>query len=436
MIKPHYKIPFISEINSTPWNGLKVVETFAGGGGSDIGWRWSGYNVVYANEFEKNPCATYRANHPHTFLDTRDIKIVSAKEILMRTRLKVGELDVLSGSPPCQGFSIANQNRLQGKLKTYENGITQKNEDLFFEYIRLLKGLMPKVFVAENVKGLTIGKAKSVLGSFNLDLFNNQDETILHGLMNCGYVVRWQILNAADYGTPQSRQRVFFIGVRKDLKLEPCFPIKQAYQYSVLDALPHLLNQEFQTNSGGEICFKGVESGPYPAILSSDARKTSGCMATGFIKIINGDAGGHSERRGQEIPADKPITTLMTGTGGRCGHGKTQFQIVYGCNTTGKPKRPNQTGNTFLRDEVAPITIPFRTVSKVGGAGGVSCMIQEYETRRKFTIAELKRLGGFPDDYELAGSYSKQWEIIGNSVAPPQMFNIGKCLKENIFDKL
>ena len=107
MIKPPYKIPSIADINSTPWNGLKVVETFAGGGGSDTGWRWSGYKTVWANEFEKNPCATYRANHPKTFLDTRDIKIITAKEVLMRCQLRGGELDVFSGSPPGQGFSMA-----------------------------------------------------------------------------------------------------------------------------------------------------------------------------------------------------------------------------------------------------------------------------------------------------------------------------------------
>lgn len=346
MTKPPYKIPSIAEINSTPWNGLKVVETFAGGGGSDTGWRWSGYKTVWANEFEKNPCTTYRANHPETFLDTRDIKIITAREILMRSRLRVGELDVFSGSPPCQGFSIENQNRLKGKEKKYDNGIIQKNEDLFFEYIRLLKGLLPKVFVAENVKGLTIGKAKAILGSHELDLFDNQDETILHGLMNCGYVVRWQILNAADYGTPQSRQRVFFIGVRKDLNLEPCFPVKQGYQYSVLDALPHLAGSE----------------------------------------------------------------------------------IGYGVGY--KP-------STFPRDVKIPVTEPMMSISKMPGcAGGSNTIIISGKKHRKFTIQELKRLGGFPDDYELTGSYSKQWEIIGNSVCPPQMKSIADCLYENIFKKL
>jgi DNA (cytosine-5)-methyltransferase 1 len=328
---------------------------------------------------------------------------------------------------------------------------------------------MPKVFVAENVKGLTIGKARSILGSHELDLFNNQDETILHGLMNCGYVVRWQILNAADYGTPQTRQRVFFIGVRKDLNLEPCFPIKQGYQYSVLDALPHLAGSEVNwADLNGHGTSPEINKDKSAPCISKRGYKDSGHKT--FVKIINVDVGGHSERRGQEISADKPITTLMAGTGGRCGRGTTQFQIVthethgdyfshgdvtnkplptirkdktnefqiiYGCNTTGKPTKPNKTGNSFPRDLIEPVTKPIKSVTKSGsGMGGTSCMVQEGETKRKFTIQELKRLGGFPDDYILTGSYSKQWEIIGNSVCPPQLKAVADCLYDNIFLKL
>jgi DNA (cytosine-5)-methyltransferase 1 len=425
VIKPPYKIPSMAQINSVPWNGLKVIETFAGGGGSDTGWRWAGFNTVWANEFEKNPCATYRANHPNTFLDTRDIKIITAKEILMRCRLKVGELDVFSGSPPCQGFSIANQNRLQGKEKKYDNGIIQKNEDLFFEYIRLIKGLQPKVFVAENVKGLTIGKAKSILGSHEMDLFDNQDNTILHGLMNCGYVVRWQILNAADYGTPQSRQRVFFIGVRKDLNLEPCFPVKQGFQYSVLDALPHL--------AGNDVCWSDLNGqGTSPEINKDNpapcdtrrGHKDSGHKT--FVKITAGLAGDHRKREnGYDL--ENPIATIKRG-GGTHGH---QFFIGYGVGYKASE------GNAFASDVKKHPNEPFDTIQKMPGvAGGSPVSVVDGETKRKFTIQELKRLGGFPDDYKLTGSYSKMWEVIGNSVCPPQMNALADCLYQNIFLKL
>ena len=428
MTKPPYKIPDMADISAVPWNGLKVIETFAGGGGSDIGWRWAGYKTIWANEFEKNPCETYQLNHPQTILNRRDIKLITAEEILFATGLKRGELGVLSGSPPCQGFSIANQNRLQNKAKTYENGVSQKNEELFFEYIRLLDGLQPKVFVAENVKGLTIGKAKKNLGDFNLDLFDSQADTILHGLMNCGYMVRWQVLNAADYGTPQNRLRVFFIGVRKDLKMEPCFPVANGYQYSVLDALPHLANDEIHwSDLNGQGTSPEInQEWPAPCV-TRHGYKDSGCKT--FIKLFNGDVGGHSSRRGQELSTEKPITTIMAGDGGRCGRGKTQFQIGYGVGY-----KPSQ---SFPRDVLKSTAEPVDTIQKMQGViGGAPATVVNDEGKRKFTIAELKRLGGFPDDFQMTGSYSKQWEVIGNSVCPPMQKAIADCLKENIFDKL
>lgn len=480
--KPIYKIPSMAEINSAPWNGLKVASLFAGGGGSSTGYKWAGYKVVWANEFERNPQLTYRSNYPQAILNPRDIATVTPEEILFVTGLKRGELDVLEGSPPCQGFSIASQNRLQNKVKVYENGISQTNEDMFSHYVRILNGLQPKVFVAENVKGLTMGKAKSILGSFEMDLFDDQSNTIVHSLMDCGYVVRWQILNAADYGTPQSRQRVFFIGVRKDIGIVPTFPAKQGYQYSVLDALPHLSDSEVcwsdlngqgtspnlnkdrpapcvtrrgHKDSGGKTAIRHSSHGkivwndgnqPSPSILASDAtRKESSCMAAGFLKITNGNVGGHSSRRGEEISVDKPITTIMVGSGGRCGRGQTQFQFGYGSKTTVKPKKeeikliaPSRNERTkkecsFSMPDV-DFNKPVSTITK--GSPGNDLPVPMGETKRKFTIAELKRLGGFPDDYILTGSYSKQWEVIGNSVCPPQMKALATHIHESIFNKL
>lgn len=453
----------MAEINAVPWNGLKVCSTFSGGGGSSTGYRWAGCKVVWANEFERNPQLTYRANHPHTILNPRDIKTVTAKEILFVTRMNQGDLDIFDGSPPCQGFSIDNQNRLQNKAKVYDNGISQTNEGMFFEYVRLLKGLQPKVFVAENVKGLTMGKAKSILGSFEMDLFNDQSNTIVHALMDCGYVVRWQILNAADYGTPQSRQRVFFIGVRKDLEMTPTFPAKQGFQYSVLDALPHLagndvcwsyldgqgtspnLNKDNPApcvtrrgykDAGGKTAVKvrhishGNEvwkSGdkPSPSIVASNAnRKTSATQSSGgWIKITAGLAGDH-RRRESGYDLENPIATIKKG-GGTHGH---QFFVGYGMDYA------QSKDNSFPRNLKRSADEPIETIQKMHGVcGGAPVTLVNGEGKRKFTMAELRRLGGFPDDYVLAGSYSNQWAIIGNSVCPPQMRALASHIYETIF---
>lgn len=228
-VKPPYVVPSMAEINALDWNGFNVVSTFSGGGGSCTGYRMAGYRVLYANEFIPAAQATYKANHPSSYLDGRDIRQVSAGDILSKIGLKAGELDLLDGSPPCSAFSTAGKRESGwGKAKSYSDDATQVVDDLFFEYCRLLKGLQPKVFVAENVSGLIKGSAK---GYFKL---------ILQSLKDCGYRVKAQLLNAAWLGVPQGRERLIFMGVRDDLQRDPVFPKPFPYCYTTRDSLPHL----------------------------------------------------------------------------------------------------------------------------------------------------------------------------------------------------
>jgi len=123
------------------------------------------------------------------------------------------ELDIFDGSPPCASFSTAGKrDKHWGKVKIYSNR-KQRTDDLFFEYIRFLKVIQPKVFVTENVSGLVKGKAKG----YFLE--------ILKGLKQCGYNVKAKLMNAKYYQVPQSRERLIFIGVRNDLNIEPNYPI-------------------------------------------------------------------------------------------------------------------------------------------------------------------------------------------------------------------
>lgn len=103
--KPPYRVPLMDEINALPWNGLNVVSTFSGCGGSCLGFKMAGYRVLWANEFIPAAQETYRANHPTTYLSTQDIRTVKASDI----RAVIGdiEIDVLEGSPPCASFSTA-----------------------------------------------------------------------------------------------------------------------------------------------------------------------------------------------------------------------------------------------------------------------------------------------------------------------------------------
>ena len=172
------------------------VSTFAGCGGSSLGYKWAGGRGLLAIEFDANAAATYRANFPETPVLERDIRTVMAEEVLELTGLKVGELDILDGSPPCQGFSTA------GKRK-----MSDPRNDLSYEFARLVDDLQPKAFVMENVSGLVKGKMRY--------LFRD----IMTRLKATGYAVRCKLLNAMYFNVPQSRERLIWIGARPDLRV-------------------------------------------------------------------------------------------------------------------------------------------------------------------------------------------------------------------------
>ena len=223
--KPPYHIPTMPEINTIPYNGLKAISLFSGCGGSSLGYRMAGIKVLWANEFIPAAWETYRANFPSTLLDSRDIREIQPEEILKEIRLDARELDILDGSPPCASFSTAGaRNKHWGAIKKYSD-TEQRTDDLFFEYSRILKGIQPKVFVAENVSGLVKGVAKGYFME------------ILSELKKSGYRVKCKVLDAKWLGVPQQRERAIFIGVRNDLNLEPTYPTPLKYCYTLRDIL-------------------------------------------------------------------------------------------------------------------------------------------------------------------------------------------------------
>lgn len=225
-MKPEYKVPLMEEIEALPWNGYNVVSTFSGAGGSCLGYRMAGFRVLWANEFIPEAQEVYKLNHPNSVLNTKDIRAVNADDILGSIALRAGEIDILDGSPPCASFSTAGKrSKGWGEVKQYSS-TKQRVDDLFFEYARLVKGLQPKVFVAENVSGLVKGVAK---GYFKL---------ILQELKDCGYNVKAKVLDASWLGVPQRRQRLIFIGVRNDIDIVPVYPKPLGYRYTVREAIP------------------------------------------------------------------------------------------------------------------------------------------------------------------------------------------------------
>jgi DNA (cytosine-5)-methyltransferase 1 len=161
--------------------------------------------------------------------------MVKACEILKAINLKPRELDLMDGSPPCASFSVCgSKSSAWGKVKKYSD-TKQRVDDLFFEYIRLLREIEPKVFVAENVKGLVSGQAKGYFLS------------ILKELKDSGYRVEARVIDFVRLGVPQYRPRLIFIGVRKDLNMNPVFPKPEEHLVTLKEALDGLVprvNQE------------------------------------------------------------------------------------------------------------------------------------------------------------------------------------------------
>ena len=268
--------------------------------------------------------------------------------------MKAGDLDLLDGSPPCASFSTAGAREAGwGKVKKYSDSV-QRTDDLFYEFIRLVRGIKPKVFVAENVSGLVKGTAKG----YFLE--------ILSALKKCGYRVSCRVLDAQWLGVPQSRQRTIFVGVREDLGLDPVHPKPLQHFYSIKDALPWIGKKE---------------------LLNKFAVEPE-CDITRFAIGKEWDRvsiGGQSEK---------------------------YFSLM----------RPD-------------INKPCPCITQTAGNTGAAGVCHPTE-KRKFSIAEIRRICSFPDDFILRGTYAQQYERCGRAVPPVMMSHIAATIRDQILNKL
>lgn len=166
---------------------MNVVSLFSGCGGLDIGFQRAGFNIIFANEYDKTIWETYELNHVNTYLDKRDIRNIQSSEI--------PDCIGIIGGPPCQSWSEAGAGR----------GINDSRGQLFYEYIRIVKDKKPLFFVAENVSGILAGR------------HNQAFANILAMFKEAGYEIAYKLLNAANFDVPQDRKRVIIVGYREDI---------------------------------------------------------------------------------------------------------------------------------------------------------------------------------------------------------------------------
>jgi DNA (cytosine-5)-methyltransferase 1 len=344
----------------------------------------AGFKILWASEFIDAARDSYKANAaPYTIVDGRDIRQVQPEDILKATGLKPGELDLFDGSPPCASFSTAGKREAGwGKVKKYSDK-EQRTDDLFFEFTRMIRGIQPKTFVAENVSGLIKGTAKG----YFLE--------ILKELKACGYRVSCKVLDAQWLGVPQSRQRTIFVGVREDLGLDPVHPKPLAYRYSVRDALPWICS---------------IKDGP--AGYRDAATRASNTIV----------AGGYR-------PSENAYTARAT-------YVEAETDISrYAIGAEWEKLKPGEGSEKYLNLKRTRIDGPSHCISADGGNPSTAGVCHPTE-KRKFTIAELKRICGFPDDFILEGTYAQQWERCGRAVPPVMMSHIAATVRDEILRKL
>lgn len=207
---------------------MNIISLFSGAGGLDLGFEKAGFKTVWANEYDKEIWETFEKNFPLTKLDRRSIRNIPSSEI--------PEAIGLIGGPPCQSWSEA------GALR----GIEDHRGQLFFEFIRVLRDKKPLFFLAENVSGMLAGRHSDAL------------ENIKNHFIDSGYNLSFKLLNAHDYKVPQDRQRVFFVGFRKDLNMTfefpKAFPTKRYLKDIIWDLKDNALPAKEKNYTNGDIC--------------------------------------------------------------------------------------------------------------------------------------------------------------------------------------
>jgi len=373
-----YKPYLLKDVyDASAQNKFTVISTFAGGGGSSTGYRLAGGNILCVNEFVEEARNTYKENYPNTPILPDDINKLSGQEFLDITGLGVGELDILDGSPPCSAFSMAG-NVSHGKGNTHKDAFGKTKgysdikevsniEDLFFEFLRVADVIKPKVIIAENVAGLTMGEAKQY--------FNKIQNTF----EKIGYDVCAKVLNSAYFGVPQTRSRVFFIGVRSDITLqigltfmniESIFPTENKSMVILKEALNNL---EYDDEEVKTLTEKFTNTAYW--------RDTGSKMPINPEKVLTGmdyhHKGHHFNLK--RVSLEKPAPTLT----------------AMGSNDT--------TAGAFHWNEP-----------------------------RKLTIGELKRIQSLPDDFVLTGKWNQQSERIGRMVPPLLLKSIADSVYKNV----
>lgn len=346
----------------------KIVDLFSGVGGLSLGFIQEGFEVVYANEFDKQIASSYQINHPNTYMKVGDIRELNLEEEFKNLK---GKIEVVVGGPPCQGFSQKGSRRTIHDERNY----------LFRNFVQVVEYLQPKYFVMENVPNLLTSEK---------GLFKEELEELFE---NIGYCISSKILNAVDYGVPQARKRAFIIGKIGNSKVKFPEPINETTTvYDAIGDLAFLQSGEGENNSDYRI----EPFTSYQRDLRNNSKYLNNHIATNHTKI--------AIERLSLIPPNCTQKVLPK---------EHRTKSIY----SGTWTRLDFNG-------VAPtITTRFDTPS--------SGQFTHPVLNRAITVREAARLQSFPDNYFFIGSKSSQMKQVGNAVPPILSRHIAKSILQD-----
>lgn len=333
--------------------GFNSIELFAGAGGLALGLEMAGFNHIGLIEIDKSAAETLKKNRRKWNVLCEDVEVVAARDLESEFGIKKGELDLLSGGAPCQSFSYAGK-RL---------GLEDVRGTMFYHYATFLHKLQPKMFLFENVKGL-LSHDKGRTFKTITDIFSEE-----------GYLIKYKVLNAWDYGVPQKRERLITIGIRNDL-VEKCkFEFPKIHDYK-----PIMSDVKLDVQPGSEDCtryseykesiFRQVPPGGYWRDINPEIAKE-------YMKSCWYMGGGRTGIL-RRIGLDEPSLTVLT------------------------------TPQMKQTDRCHPVEV------------------------RPFSYRENARIQTFPDTWQFCGKLSEKYKQVGNAVPVYLAKDIGNSIRNTL----